>query len=181
MSSGAGSVGRMTRWILVACLVIGIVGTAPVLANTINGNADVFPNFLCGVNPPLGSLYPAGTFTSIERIETDADGIVPGWNDFGDFKIFAYFVDGEFMSFDWTSSKPIGAVLVKGATCYWVYEYFPGATSGNGLTAPGGAIHAVSHADFGFLSIPEFPVMACGLLGVLGVMGMVYFQRSRKE
>jgi hypothetical protein len=103
------------------------------------------------------------------------------FNQFEGFKINAYFVDGEFMSFDWESTKPVCAVLVKGATCYSVYEYFPGATSGFGLTAPdNGKIHEVSHADFGFVA-PEFPTLALPFGMMIGIVGLVHVTKKREN
>jgi hypothetical protein len=103
-------------------------------------------------------------------------------NQFEGFKINAYFVDVEFMSFDWESTKPVGAVLVKGATCYWVYEYFPGAISGFGLTAPNnGKINKVSHADLGFVTAPEFPTLALPFGMMIGIVGLVYVTNKREN
>jgi hypothetical protein len=176
------------RWLILGIVLSILLLAIPVSADTINGNADVYPNYLCGptLNPPLGSLYPDETFISTPKIETDEDNIVAGWNYFSGFSIFAYFEcdeDGkcEFMSFDWVSTKPVGAVLVKGGTCYWVYEYFPGVTSGYGLKAPdNGKIHAVSHADFGFVA-PEFPTLALPIGMMIGIVGLVYVVRKREN
>jgi hypothetical protein len=150
----------------------------------------VVPNYICGDNPKLADLYPPNTFSEVKKFELngpnpDADAVIvngPGVYTYDGLKVEAIYKDGEWKYFNWTSSTPIGAVLVKSATCYWVYEYFPGATHGELLTAPnGGIIKEISHAEFGFLSIPEFPLLVCGMLGIIGVLGMVYSQKSRKE
>lgn len=196
MSSGV--LGR-TRWLI--ALVAGVMlCMAPVCA------AVTITQSGCGDNPPLEDLKPDLNVVRLEEgIHVDAPGGYTGSVPYssGGFTLTAYYQNGEWMSFDWTSSTPVGAILVKSAQCWWIYE-MTGSDQYGGVSFhspctykdasnvwhidwectpanPPGKIRAVSHADFGFLSIPEFPTMACSLIGLVGVLGMVYLRKEKKD
>ncbi|WP_340819423.1 PEF-CTERM sorting domain-containing protein [Methanolobus sp. WCC4] len=84
----------------------------------------------------------------------------------------------EFYSFDWTSTCPLGVVLVKAGNCYNIYDYDE-ATSGTGLIAVSGI--GISHTTFGWYTcggIPEFPSIAFPIAAIIGLAFI--FQRKKE-
>jgi hypothetical protein len=89
--------------------------------------------------------------------------------------------EDEIRIFDWKSTSPLGVVMAKSGTCYYIYEY-EDTTEDTGLIGPDGK--GVSHAIFGWngngsiTEIPEFPTVA---LPIAAILGLAFFFQRRKE
>ncbi len=93
-------------------------------------------------------------------------------------------------SFNWTTTEPVCAVIVKGGDDAYVY-YYDGAYSDTNLIAPdnpGGQQAEISHVTFCFkeddtggpgeVPIPEFPTVA---LPIAAILGLAFLFQRRKE
>jgi hypothetical protein len=121
--------------------------------------------------PVLGN-YPEGTQVYTRSFIEDGNTII----------ITAYYdtEEGEFYHLDWTSTCPLGVVLIKaGSECYNVYTY-DDATSDTYLVAVNGK--GISHTTFGWdkcqNDIPEFPTIA---LPIAAIIGLAFIMQRRKE
>lgn len=89
-------------------------------------------------NPSCADLASAHGGSGAKWLETRLER-APGASDsFGDGVIGVTVTNGTGISFDWASTRPVDAILVKaGIAGNNLYLYSPEATSGTGLTTPG--------------------------------------------
>jgi hypothetical protein len=139
---------RMIGWLAVASmLAVALLGpsAAPILAN------HVTPTDPGTGNPDCASLGYSLTFKIDtgdleEKTYTDADSeVVTDW-DGQEITIDNISDDGQ--TFDWSSTLPVSAVLVKaGNDNHALYTYDPPATGDTGLTHGAGQ-QGISHVSF---------------------------------
>ena len=90
-------------------------------------------------NPTCADLASAHGGSGAAWLETRLER-APGASDsFGDGVIAITLSNGNGIAFDWSATRPVDAILVKaGIAGNNLYLYAPEATSGTGLTTPGG-------------------------------------------
>ncbi|WP_321429314.1 PEF-CTERM sorting domain-containing protein [uncultured Methanolobus sp.] len=124
--------------------------------------------------PVLGN-YPEGTQVYTRSFTEDGNTIT--------IKAYYNTEEKEFYYFDWTSTCPLGVVLVKAGSptsaCYNVYTY-DDETSGFYLEAVD--YKGISHTTFGWdrcqNNVPEFPTIA---LPIAAIIGLAFIMQRRKE
>ena len=106
--------------------VLGAAVAAVLAVPGVAGAASVTPDFMAG-NPDCAAL--GAGWTSILKVEPPKSGDFSsgGWD---------IHVDANGSAFDWTASKGVDAVIVKGGDNSNVYKYVPASTGDTNLTAP---------------------------------------------
>ncbi len=118
---------KITAVILSLAFVLGLTFSGGVLA------ASVAPALIDPWSNSWETDY-AGPYDHTVKIEpvTDTTTVVAG----NTISIHVYLDGNGNPTFDWTSTDPISAVIVKGGTMANLYEYNPAVTSDENLYAP---------------------------------------------
>ena len=147
---------KSVRWLIIVAMVASIVPMGVLAAFATTGaGIDCVPY----VDWKSGDAYAElNTDNTIVGAPFDFAYKVEPWDEgdpSGDYThagntitITAYEDEGEYKSFDWSSTYPISVVVVKASTGACVYYYETPRTSDTGLTAYEG--RGVSHATFGW-------------------------------
>ncbi|KJS78859.1 MAG: hypothetical protein JL56_00700 [Desulfotomaculum sp. BICA1-6] len=113
--------------------------------NNVTHAASVLPDYYSGNDPEIGGF---------EEFKIDSGDLYDGVHGDGTLNVSVTFAvyNGEELSVDWSSNRPVYHVFVKGGPGGNLYSYGQGATEDWGLTAPindnNDQVYAISHVTF---------------------------------